>query len=187
MGVGNLYGEPNKVAMEYTLTSPKWEGEIRLKYHDNGFLETAHMPEVIDANAARHMATIFPLHVSILEWFRKNALTVKITEMVADTSFDTFWEKYNNKRGSKVLCQQYWDGMKKTLNRRPITESDRQDILKSLPGFLFRYRGAQKEYQPLPQTYLHQRLFEAELENQKRSKNDINLLELIEKRRQNNG
>lgn len=173
--------------MEYTLTSPKWEGEIRLKYHDNGFLASAKMPEVMDVNAARHMATIFPLHVSVLDWFRQNALTVKITEIAADTSFDAFWEKYNNKRGSKILCQQYWDGLKKTLNRRPINESDRQDVMRMLPGYLSRYRGSQKEYQPLAQTFLHQRLFEAELENQKRSKTEINLLKLIEERRQNNG
>jgi hypothetical protein len=172
--------------MEYILTSPKWEGEIRLKYHENGFLQTAQMPDVIDVNAARHMATIFPLHVSVLEWFQKNALTVKIRKIATDTSFELFWEKYNNRRGSKILCQQYWDGLKKTLNRRPINESDRQDVMRTLPGFVARYRGAQKEWQPLAQTYLHQRLFEAELENQKRGKNEINLLKLIEERRAKN-
>jgi len=31
--------------MEYTMRSPRWEGDIRLKFHDNGFLAEATMPE----------------------------------------------------------------------------------------------------------------------------------------------
>lgn len=172
--------------MEYTLTSPKWEGEIRLKYHDNGFLAEAKMPEAIDVNAARHMATIFPLHVSVLDWFRQNALTVKITEIDIDTSFDAFWNQYNKKRGSKDRAQQYWDGLKKTINRRPITLTDKQDIMRMVRKYEFRYKGEKKEFQPLASTFLNERMWVSEMESLTKT-NDINLLKLIEERRQNNG
>lgn len=95
--------------MEYTLTSPKWEGEIRLKYHENGFLESAKMPEVIDRKAAQHMATVFPIHVSVLQWFKSNT-KVTITEVEEPTTFDAFWEAYNKKQGSRINAQLYWEG-----------------------------------------------------------------------------
>lgn len=172
--------------MEYTLISPKWEGEIRLKYHENGYLAEATMPEVMDVNAARHMATIFPLHISVLRWYSDNTTTVKITQIAADTSFDAFWVAYNQKRGSKIRAQQYWDGLKRTLNRRPITLTDREDIMRMVKRYEARYRRAKKEFQPLASTFLHERMWESEMEANNR-KNEIDLLKLIEERRQNNG
>lgn len=171
--------------MEYTLQSPKWEGEIRLKYHDNGHLAEAIMPEVINVDAARHMATIFPLHESVLNWYRKNTTTVKITQLAADTSFENFWKTYNQKRGSKIRAMQYWDGEKRTLNRRPITVTDREDIMRMLKHYAARYRGPKKEYQPLASTFLHERMWESEIETE--PKTQVDLLKLIEERRKNNG
>jgi hypothetical protein len=163
--------------MEFALTSPKWEGEIRLKYHHNGYLEKAKMPEVIDINVAKHMATRFPLHISILAWFKQNT-KVKITEIEQPTNFDAFWEAYNKKVGSRINAQLYWDGDKKTLNKRPITEADRQLIMKVVKRYTFRYQGAKKEFQPLATTFLNQRLWECEAENVR--ENEVDLLKLIE-------
>lgn len=169
--------------MEYTLASPKWDGEIRLKYHPNGFLAMATLPEVMNVDAAKHMAGIFPIHVSILRWFSENT-SVKITEVAADTSFDAFWEKFNKKSGSKIKAQQYWDGQKATLNRRPVGEGDRQDIMRMLPKYLHKFQGAKKDFQPLATTFLHERMWESELENSRENK--IDLLKLIEERRNRN-
>ena len=169
--------------MEFTLQSPKWEGEIRLKYHDNGFLASAEMPEVINVESAKHMATIFPLHISVLRWFRENT-PVKITQIAADTSFDTFWRVYNQRRGSKIRAEMYWDGIKKTLNRRPVTLADKEDIMRMVKKYEFRYRGAKKEFQPLASTFLNERMWEREMESG--SRNEIDLLKLIEERRKSN-
>lgn len=169
--------------MEFTLQSQKWEGEIRLKYHDNGFLASAEMPEVINVESAKHMATIFPLHVSILKWFKENTL-VKITQIAADTSFEAFWQLYNRKEGSKIKAIQYWEGHKGTLNRRPITLTDREEIMRMLKRYVARYQGAKKQFQPLASTFLYERMWESEMESGGR--NEIDLLKLIEERRKKN-
>lgn len=170
--------------MEYTLTSPQWEGDIRLKYHDNGFLAEATMPEVINAKAARHMATIFPLHESVLKWYREKT-AIKITVLSEDIMFEAFWERYNQKRGSKIRAQQYWDGEKRTLNRRPITVTDREDIMRISKRYTARYQGAKKEFQPMASTFLHERMWESEIETTPR--NEIDLLKMIQERGQSNG
>lgn len=170
--------------MEYTMRSPRWEGDIRLKFHDNGFLAEATMPEQIDIAAARHMCGIFPVHVSILRWFREHTL-VKITAIEPDLHFDDFWKAYNQKRGSKIRAQQYWDGDKRTLNKRPITVSDRQDIMKMIRRYESRFKGDKKEFQPLASSFLNGRMWEAEMETLAR-RQEIDLLKLIEERRKNN-
>lgn len=170
--------------MEYTLRSPKWEGDIRLKYHDNGFLAEATLPERMDLAAARHMAGMFPIHVSILRWFRENTM-VKITAIEPELTFEDFWATYNQKRGSKIKAQQYWDGEKRTLNKRPITVSDRQDIMRMVKRYERRFKGDKKEFQPLASSFLHGRMWEAEMESMPRGK-EVDLLKLIEERRKSN-
>lgn len=171
--------------MEYTLTSSKWEGEIRLKYHENGYLAQATMPDVIDKEAALFIARTYPVHISVLRHYRDKT-KAKITAVALDTTFEAFWDKYGKKIGSKELARQYWDGDKKTITRRPINEEDRQTIMRTLPRFLFRYPLHKKEWQPLATTYLNQRLWESEAEAGRNTK-EVDLLKLIEERRQQNG
>lgn len=167
--------------MEFTLSSSKWEGEIRLKFHENGYLASATLPEVMDREALVFIARTFPVHVSVLAYYRERT-KARITAVALDTSFEAFWDKYAHKRGSKPLAQQYWEGDKRTITRRPIIEDDRQLIMKVLPRFLSRYPAEKKDFQPLASTYLHQRLWESEAENLKK-KDDVDLLKLIEERR----
>ena len=164
---------------EYTLTSPKWEGEIRLKFHDNGFLAAAESPEVIDRKSAEFMAAHFPCHEAVLDWYQEHT-GVKITRISIDTTFETFWELYGKKSGSKELARQYWDGDKNTITRRPVTLTDRQAIMGLAKRYASRYQGAKKEFQPLATSFLHQRIWEAELENTTR-RSEFNLLNLFTK------
>lgn len=165
------------------MSSSKWEGEIRLKFHENGYLASATLPEVIDKEALVFIARTFPVHVSVLAYYRERT-KARITAVALDTSFEAFWDRYSHKRGSKPLAQQYWDGQKRTITRRPINEEDRQIIMRVLPRFLYRYPPEKKDFQPLASTYLHQRLWESEVENLKK-KDDVDLLKLIEERRRN--
>lgn len=59
---------------EFTITSTKWESEIRLVFYDNGFLASAELPEVIDRKAMEFFATHFPTHVSVLDFIRENIM-----------------------------------------------------------------------------------------------------------------
>jgi hypothetical protein len=161
----------------FTLTSPKWEGDIKLTFYDNGFLQQAEFPEVVDRKSMEYFATHFPLHISVLQHYRENSRVV-ITQLKSDTSFDAFWELYNQKRGSKPVAEQYWEGVKRTVTKRPITETDREDIMRILRKYVARYRGEKKEFQPLATSFLNQRMWEAELETVKRE-NEVNLLHLF--------
>lgn len=171
---------------DYTLTSPKWEGDIKLSYFDNGFIRLAEYPEVIDRESIKYFATHFPVHESQLEWFRLYAKGAKVTMIEAIITFDAFWDTYGKKAGSKELARQYWDGEKKTINRRPVTLTDRQDIMRIVKRYCFRYQGNKKEFQPLATTFLHERMWEAELESITR-KNEVNLLNLFTNKDQQNG
>lgn len=159
----------------YTLVSDKWEGEISLSFYDNGYLATAELPEVIDRKAAEFFATSFPMHESVIEYYRAHS-KVRITKLQADTSFDAFWNTYGKKVGSKELARQYWEGEKRTINKRPVTQTDREDIMGMAGRYARRHQGEKKEFQPLASSFLHGRLWEAELENTPR-KSEVNLVE----------
>jgi len=150
--------------MHYALTSPKWEGEIRLEYFDNGILKQAQFTEVIDVKAAMFMATHFPLQINLLTWLQENT-QVKVIEILATVSFTEFWEAYNKKLGSKELARQYWEGEKRTLNKRPVNDTDRMAIMRMVKRFESKYKGEKKDYQPLASSFLHQRYWESESEN----------------------
>lgn len=162
---------------EYTLTSPKWEGEIRLKYYENGYLASAETPEVIDKKSAEFLASHFPYHELIIDWYKVNTGVI-ITPIVANTSFESFWEAYNQKHGSKEKARQYWDGERLTLNKRPITLTDRQAIMSMVKKYTHRYQGEKKEWQPIATSFLNGRMWEAELENVPRKK-EFDLLSLF--------
>lgn len=167
---------------DFTMLSPKWEGEVKFSYYENGFIRSAEFPEVIDRKAAEFFSTHFPVHESQIEFFRTSN-TVKITRIAADLTFEAFWDAYGRKAGSKEQARQYWDGEKRTLNKRPITETDRADIMGMVKMYSFRYQGAKKEFQPLATSFLHGRVWEAELENSPR-KHEVNLLSLFTKQGQ---
>jgi len=158
----------------YTLVSDKWEGEIALSFYDNGYLAAAELPEVIDRKAAEFFATSFPMHESVLDHYRAHS-KVRITRLQEDTSFEAFWGKYGRKAGSKELARQYWEGEKKTLNKRPVTQTDREDVMGMVGRYVHRHQGAKKEFQPLATSFLHGRMWEAELESTPR-KSEVDLV-----------
>lgn len=168
---------------ELTLRSPKWEGDIRLKFHPNGFLANAELPQEIELESAKYLATHFPVHIDIVGWLTQNT-GVEATEVDLDISFEAFWNAYNQKRGSKLRAQQLWDGDKRTMNKRPITVSDRQDIMRLVKRYERRFKGHNKEFQPLASTFLNSRMWEAEMEAvaSKRGK-EVNLIQFLNERR----
>ncbi len=159
----------------YTLVSEKWEGEIALSFYDNGYLAAAELPEVIDLKAAAFFASAFPMHESVLDHYRMHS-KARITKLKEDTSFDAFWNRYGKKVGSKELARQYWEGDKATLNKRPLSQTDREDIMGMVGRYAHRHQGQKKEFQPLASSFLHGRMWEAELEATPR-KAEVNLIE----------
>jgi hypothetical protein len=60
--------------------------------------------------------------------------------------FSEFWDLYNKKQGDKDGCIKKW---------KQLTDEERQKIIKTLPSFLSKIKD--KQYQPLPATYLNQK------------------------------
>jgi hypothetical protein len=100
--------------------------------------------------------------------------------LALDTTFEAFWEKYAKKFGSKELARQYWDGEKKTITKRPVTLTDRENIMSMVEKYARRFGGDKKEFQPLASTFLNQRVWESELENGR--KNETSLMHLFTKK-----
>jgi hypothetical protein len=67
-------------------------------------------------------------------------------------SFDTFWNLYNKKQGDKEACEKKWI---------KLTDTDRQKIIDTLPLFLSKITD--KQFQPLPATYLNQKRWNDEI------------------------
>lgn len=149
--------------MKYILTSSTWEGQLILEYYENGILKQVGFPENIDIKALGFFITHFPAHIDILTWYKQNT-KIRIEEATVEASFEAFWTAYNKKNGSKEVARQYWEGEKKTVNRRPVNEADRISIMRILPRFVAKYPGEKKEYQPLATSFLHQRYWDSELE-----------------------
>ena len=143
----------------FSITSPKWEGEILLSYNELGNLEQANLPEVISADVLLWFAQHFPITTDILEWVRKNS-GGKITEVIK-IEFSDFWNLYDKKEGSKPKAQMLWDGEIKTCNKRPITTDDRLQIMQVLPRYVAKHKGENKEFQRLATTFLHGRYWES--------------------------
>jgi hypothetical protein len=69
----------------------------------------------------------------------------KVKDKDINIPFDTFWDLYNKKVGSKDSCLSKWNKLK---------DEERQKIIDTLPTFLKSI--SDKKFQPHPQTYLNQ-------------------------------
>jgi len=65
-------------------------------------------------------------------------------DKIINISFDSFWDLYSKKVGSKDTCIKVWEKLK---------DEDRQKIIDTLPNFLKSITD--KQFQPHPQTYLN--------------------------------
>jgi len=69
-----------------------------------------------------------------------------------NVDFETFWNLYDKKVGDKKRCEKKWTKLK---------DSDREEIIKTLPAFKSHIKD--KQFQPYPETYLNQRRWEDEI------------------------
>jgi len=67
-------------------------------------------------------------------------------------SFVCFWDLYGNKKGDRAACEKKWGKLK---------DQEREKIMQTLPTFLKQIKD--KQFQPLPATYLNQKRWNDEL------------------------
>ena len=85
-----------------------------LSYNENGDLIAAELRNVsrsMTADQRRWLWGIFPKHVSELPVLKqgKNASLYKITELTDDLSFDSVWDLYDHKSGSRKRAEALWE------------------------------------------------------------------------------
>lgn len=73
------------------------------------------------------------------------------TNKTINISFDVFWDLYDHKTGSKEKAKKKWES---------LSDSVREKIIDHLP--IFKKRHPEKEFRKHPQTYLNQKVWEAE-------------------------
>jgi len=153
---------------KFCVTSSNLNGEIVISYNEKGQIINAAFTDDANISSLFWIAQHFPVEIEILEWLKTEKLA-KVTEII-EIEFDHFWNAYDKKEGSKALIMQYWYKEKKTINKRPISDEERMQIMTILPRYVQRFKGEQKKYQPLASTFLNERLWEAEYE---RLQNDV--------------
>jgi len=83
-------------------------------------------------------------------------------EKIINIDFLDFWDLYNKKQGDKESCENKWNKLK---------DIDRQKIIDTLPVFLSKIKD--KQFQPLPATYLNQKRWNDEIIENKQERKMI--------------
>jgi len=74
------------------------------------------------------------------------------TNKPINIEFDVFWSLYDKKKGDKDACIKKW---------AKLNNEEREKIIHTLPDFLKQIND--KQYQPMPETYLNQKRWEDEI------------------------
>lgn len=82
-----------------------------------------------------------------------NDSVVKSSNII-NIDFEIFWNLYNKKKGDKDKIKIKWE---------KLNDNDRQKIINTLPTFLNSI--SDKQYQPFPETYLNNKRWNDEIEN----------------------
>lgn len=147
----------------------KWEGAIKFAYFDNDVISSIEFPKEISDDTIAYFSGNVPITYDLftaLVVMQKGRIRVvdESDKVKMDLSFTNFWQTYGKPRGSKDEIESLWWGDKKTRSGIRINEQDQRDILTILPMYVLEFKGEQKKYQPLPHTFLFNRLWIAEME-----------------------
>jgi len=134
----------------YSLTSTAFPGEVIFDFDDAGYLvkfdtSGADLSEQQQLWLLKKM----PKHLSRVKQVLENSNTATLTEINQDVTFDSFWNRYNNKvRSSKKRTLARWNRMSRTDRLRAF-------------NFIVKYEatltnGIEKKY---AETYLNAELW----------------------------
>lgn len=146
----------------YIITAKTLSGCLVYKYDLDGVLRIFENKAELNAEQMQWFASRLPTLVDMVQiMVQQSGGKLKVEELPLDLSFEMFWDAYANKKGSKAEAEKYWEGIKVTDNKRPVTEADRIAIIKCLNKMKYNYQ-LRKIEMPYPTTFLHQRRWENE-------------------------
>ncbi|WP_320053958.1 hypothetical protein [uncultured Acetobacteroides sp.] len=94
--------------MHVLLVSSKFDGEIELRYDENGVLEKFENRAKLEPAMLKWFLDYFPLTTGVLTWMIDNTKTLRLKDVPIDITFASFWERYNRKINRK-RCEPLYD------------------------------------------------------------------------------
>jgi len=136
---------------KYHIEFTRFQACCIVEYDDTGRLISLLLEYgVMTAEAKRFLFEKLPYDLVRLEAYKK-AANVKVSEVEQDLSFESFWNRYNNKFGKKPRAEKLWE---------LLNDKDRMlayKYIQKYEQFLIQNPGINKKY---PETYLSQRIWE---------------------------
>ena len=127
----------NNLSMHVLVMSSKFEGEVELKYDERGLLARFENRASMTDEMVRTFYNNFPVSRSVLTEMVAKSKTLRIKEVPIDTSFASFWEKYD-KKINKKRCEPLYAKLDDGERTRCIMQIKQYDF------FLQRYPNRSK-------------------------------------------
>jgi len=102
----------------FLLTSTAWQGEIEIHFNESDLLITCDLSRAV-LSEQQHLWFLkrMPVELAELKALIAKTQTAKLTEIKEEITFETFWNRYDDKvRSSRKKAQRIWDRMT-TANR----------------------------------------------------------------------
>jgi hypothetical protein len=140
---------------EYLFTSPKLDGELKLRYNASGALQMMELLGNWTIEQQRALCDEIPTTIEQLHgsFMKKRSDTSKLMEVKMDVSFDSFWTAYNYKLGNKEKARKIWE---------KLAESDKINALNTIPLYDRMLLMKQTQDKVYAERYLSQRRWENE-------------------------
>lgn len=113
--------------MHVLLMSSKFDGEVELRYNERGLLDKFEYRAKMTDDMIRMFYNNLPVSKSALTQMVAQSKTLRIKEVPIDTSFDSFWEKYDRKV-NKNRCKPIYE---------KLSESERIQCVMAISQYFF--------------------------------------------------
>lgn len=87
--------------MHVLLVSSKFEGEVELRYNERGLLDKYEYRAKMDDEMLGFFYAHYPTTAVHLDALVKHSKTLRLKDVPVDTSFASFWERYDKKINKK--------------------------------------------------------------------------------------
>lgn len=129
--------------MHVLLVSSKFEGEVELRYDERGILVKYENRAKMDDEMFHFFMEYFPRHKNGLQRMVEASKTLRVKEVPVDTSFASFWERYD-KKINKKRCEPLYE---------KLSESERVQCIMVIKQYDF-YLGRFNRVKMDPENWL---------------------------------
>lgn len=136
--------------MHVLLISSKFEGEVELRYEDDVLVKYENRAKMTD-EMLQWFCTYFPTTTHALKVVVDASKTLRVKDVPVDTSFASFWERYD-KKINKKRCEPLYE---------KLSESERVQCIMTIKQYDF-YLGRFNRVKMDPENWLRKCGWETE-------------------------